>query len=133
MRIDKADVLIPANIEDPPQQHEIDAARILARHYNKVVEFLRPIDGYKIKTPDIVMDGHLYEIKSPVGNSKKHTVKHQFDKATAQHAYGLVFDGRRTKLTEEFIVSAIKRELRSRRRIKKVIFITKSHEVIEIV
>ena len=35
-------------------------AWIIAYHYDKVVEFLRPIDGYQIKTPDIIIDGLFY-------------------------------------------------------------------------
>ena len=132
MKKDKAEVIIPPNLDNPPEKHEIEAVWILAYHYNRAVEFLRPIDGYQIKTPDIVMDGHLYEIKSPTGMSKKHTVKRQFDKATMQRAYGLVFDSRRTKLPDNYLLSEIRRELNSRRRIKKVIFISKSGVVVEI-
>lgn len=127
----KSQVIIPPNSLNPPERHEIEVAEILARHYKCVVEFLIPIDDYMRKTPDIVMNGILCEIKSPTGASKKHTVKYQFDRATAQHANCLVFDGRRTKLPDDFLLNAIKRELGYRRRIKRVIFITKSGSVIE--
>jgi hypothetical protein len=43
----------------------------------------------------------------------------------------LIFDGRRTNLTDDFLIKEIKKELSIRRRIKKVIFIDKMKSVIE--
>jgi hypothetical protein len=60
-------VIIPAGHPNPPEQHEIEAAWILARHFRTTVEFLIPIDDYKRKTPDIIMLGIEFEIKSPIG------------------------------------------------------------------
>jgi hypothetical protein len=128
----RGQVIIPPNNPNPPERHEIEVAEILAVHYKCIVEFLIPIDDYMRKTPDIVLNGVLCEIKSPTGASKKHTVKFQFDRATAQHVNCLIFDGRRTKLPDDFLLNAIKRELEHRRRIKRVIFITKSSSVVEI-
>jgi hypothetical protein len=125
-------VIIPEKHPNPPEPHEIEAARILARHFRTTVEFLIPVDDYKRKTLDILMLGVEFEMKSPIGNSRKHTVKGQFDRANQQLASHLIFDGRRTALPDDFIIKSIKRELAMRRRIKRVIFITKSAEVLEI-
>jgi hypothetical protein len=45
MKEDRAQVIIPSGLTNPPEPHEISAAWILARHYNTIVEFLRPIKG----------------------------------------------------------------------------------------
>ena len=74
----------------------------------------------------------MWEIKSPVGFSRKHTVKEQFERATRQGARNLIIDGSRTKLPDDFLVGAIKHELSMRHRIRRVIFISKEGIVIEI-
>jgi hypothetical protein len=127
-----AQIIIPKNHPNPPERHEIEAAEILATHYNCVLEFILPIDDYKRRTPDILLNSVLCEMKSPIGDSRKHTVKAQFDRATGQHAACLIFDGRRTKLPDDYLMNAIRHELKHRRRIKRVIFIAKSKLVIEI-
>ena len=126
----KANVIIPTDLVNPIESHEIEAAWILARHYNVIVEFLKPIDGYKVKTADFVMDGIIWELKSPIGKSKN-TIEHTLRRAGKQSRF-LVFDGRRAQLSDEFMVQKIHYELSKRRSIKKVIFINKNQEVLEI-
>lgn len=123
-------VIIPDNHPNPPDIQEQDIANILARHFNCIVEFIIPTDDYKRKTPDIIMNGVIFEIKSPTGNSRN-TVRNQFDRASSQHASGLVLDGRRTKLDDTTLKKQIARELVMRHRIKRVIFITKSRKILE--
>ena len=127
----KANVIIPTDLVNPIESHEIEAAWILARHYNVIVEFLKPIDGYKVKTADFVMDGIIWELKSPIGKSKN-TIEYTLRRAGKQSRF-LVFDGRRAQLSDEFMVQKIHYELSKRRSIKKVIFINKNQEVLEIV
>jgi hypothetical protein len=128
---EKAAVIIPNNSDILPEPHEVTVAWILARHYNCLVEFLKPINSYKIKTPDFVMNGVLWEIKSPKGNSKKHTIKDQFKNAKGK-MHHLVMDGHRTALDDSFIENKIRFELQTHRSVKKLIFIKKNDEVIEI-
>jgi hypothetical protein len=126
----KGTVIIPHNHPNPPESHEIEAAQIIADHYSCVIEFIIPIDDYKRKTPDIVMNGVLCEMKSPTGNSKRKTVEKQFERAVKQGAKYLVFDSRRTKLNDEFLIAEIEKELNHQRRIKKVIFVSKKKLVL---
>jgi hypothetical protein len=124
-------VVIPAGHPNPPEPHEIEIAWILARHFFSTVEFLIPLDDYKRKTADFTMDKTDWEIKSPQGNSKS-TVHHQMGRASKQSKY-IVFDGRRTSLADEILLNRIHAEWEERRSIKRVIFITKSSKVLEIV
>jgi hypothetical protein len=52
-------------------------------------------------------------------------------RASKQSKY-IVFDGRRTSLTDEILLSRIRAEWKERQSIKRMIFITKSSEVLEI-
>ena len=112
-----------------PENHEIEIAIILMKYFKKDVEFLRPIDGFKIKTPDAVIDGVLWEFKSPIGNSKKSTIQAQF--RGLKQSRNIVIDSRRTKLDDEIIIQRIKQEMTEHRKVGNVLLITKSSVVIE--
>ena len=131
MKVDKAKVVISDNINPKPEPHEIEVARIVALNYNCTIEFIQPLGGYKIKTADFVMHSHMWEIKSPQGNSKEHTIKDQFKKAKGKNHY-MVIDGRRTPLPDEIIINKIYFELTKHKGVKKLLFISKSEKVIEI-
>ena len=122
------EVIIPDGVTQKPEPHEIEIAWILARHHKTIVEFLQPIGGYKIKTPDIVMNGLSWEIKSPTGSSRKSTIEYQFK--GLKQSRNLIIDGRRTKLDDEFILKQISSEIARHSRIGKILFITKSGKVI---
>jgi len=130
MKEDTSEVVIPSCLDVLPEQHEIDAAWIIAKHYKSVVEFLRPTDGYMVKTPDIQMGGILWEMKSPVGKSKT-TIEAIIRKATKQSKH-IIIDCRRTALDDEEIEKKIRFEISKRHGIKKVLIITKSKIVVEI-
>ncbi len=123
-------VIIPDNIRPYPEAHEVDIAWILARHYKAVVEFLQPSLAYKIKTPDIVMNGIMWEIKSPTGSSRKFTVQYQFK--GLEQSRNLIIDGRRTKLDDDHIKKQIQKEKKSRKRVGRLIFITNKLKIIEL-
>jgi hypothetical protein len=125
-----ADVIIPPNHPNPPDRHEVEVAWILARCYKAVVSFLIPVDGYEIKTADIVMLGVILEIKSPTGKSQN-TVGSAFRRGSKQ-ARHIVFDARRIQLSLDETLKQVRKEFDLRRQLKRVIFITKSDEIIEI-
>ena len=121
---------MPVGHPYPPEQHEIDAAWILARHFQCAVEFLSPIDDYKRKTADIIMQGSTWEIKCPIGESKS-TIRNQFRRASKQ-SKNIIIDTRRTKLNIENVNKSVYKEIRERPYIKKIILIDKFEKVIEI-
>jgi hypothetical protein len=123
-------IVIPGNHPNPPEPHEIEIAKLLVDHFGYIVEFIIPIDGYKIKTADIVMNGLLWEIKSPIGKSRRHLVNAQFDRASKQ-SKNIIFDGRRTPLDDEFMMKQIRFEISRRSSLRRVIFITKSEIIVE--
>ena len=123
-------VVLPVGSSVPPEPHEVEVAWILARHFNTVVEFLRPIEGYKVKTADLVMNGLIWEVKSPTGQGRT-TVSNQFKRASKQSNH-MVFDSRRMQLSEDDILNQVRREIRTRKAIKVVLFINKGGEVMEV-
>ena len=127
----KARVIIPINLDKSPEDHEIEAAWIIARHYNRAVDFLRPVDDYKRKTPDIVMNGQLWEIKSPIGKSKN-TIERQIKRAVKQ-SRNIIVDGRRSAIPDNVLQSELLKQCMIRRSIKQLIFITKKLSVVEII
>lgn len=123
-----ADVIIPDGMKPLPEEHEIDVAWILARHYRCVVEFLQPTAGYKMKTPDIVMNGVMWEIKSPTGSSRRLMIQYQFK--GLKQSRNLIVDMRRTKLDDELVQKQIRIEISRHGRVGKILCITKTNRVI---
>ena len=129
MKKDFADVFIPPDIDNPPEKHEIEAAWILAHHFTCLVKFLKPIIGYKIKTADFVIEGVLWELKSPTSASRRSCVNRQLVGALEQ-SHNIIFDARRTKLDDEFLKTQLLVEIKKKRTIRRLLLITKKQEVI---
>ena len=128
-QINPGQVVIPVDHPNPPEPHEVNAARLLAQHYKCTVAFLTPIDDYKRSTADIVMHGAIWEMKSPIGSSKT-TISNQF-KVASRQAQNIIIDTRRTPLSYEQIEKSVLFEMKKRPRTKKVILINKFEEIIE--
>ena len=72
-----------------PEKHEFDVAKYFAS-MGKDIKFLKPSQIPNTHTPDILMDGLEWEIKSPIGNSKR-TIETNFRQAVKQSRY-IIFD-----------------------------------------
>jgi len=129
-QINTGQVIIPVGHPNPPEAHEVDAAYLLACHFNCKVEFLLPTDDYKRKTADIVMLGTLWEMKSPIGASKS-TISNQF-KVASKQARNIIIDTRRTALSYEQIEKNVLNEFKMRSKTKRVLLINKFEKIIEI-
>jgi len=123
-------VIIPVGHPNPPAPHEEDVAKILAHHYETTVEFIMPIDDYKRKTADIMMNGVAWEIKSPKGKSSS-TISNQIRRASKQSC-NLIIDSRSTKLKYIEIERRLRFGLSKSTSIKRVILIDKSGKIVEI-
>ena len=111
------------------EQHELDVAKVLNK-LGKDVEFILPSRVKFSRTPDIKMDGLLWEIKSPKGSSSR-TIETNLRCASKQ-ARNIIIDLRRIKIDEPRCISHIKREVNFRKVIKNIIIIRKNSEVIQI-
>lgn len=122
----KAGIFTPANRK--VWSHERHVTEILAQagHY---VEFLLESS---IHTPDIRLDGVTeYEIKSPE-SSRAITIERAIKKALKQ-CNNLIIDASRMKNARDASVTRfLVAQARSRKQIKKMLFITKKGEIIDI-
>lgn len=109
----------------------MDTAWVLARFYDCEIQFVLPTIGYHVKSVDILLHGALWEIKSPVGDSKTSTIKNQFENAKGKSKH-LIIDGRRSPLDDDFMIGQIRKELRNHRSTRRLLFITKDEKVLVI-
>ena len=126
----KGQIIIPVGHPNPPEDHEIEIASILAKHFQSTVEFLIPIDDYMRKTADILMLGVEWEMKSPHGSSQS-TIRNQLRRASKQ-SKNIIVDTRRTKLEYEVIAKKVLYEMHKNPSVKRVILIDKFENVIEL-
>ena len=61
------------------------------------------------KNPDLLLDGNLWEMKSPTGTGKS-TISHQFEHARKQ-ADRLVLDLNRTALPDQEVLAEVRRRV----------------------
>jgi hypothetical protein len=112
------------------EPHEVATVNFLVA-CGKQVELLVPSRQKGIKTPDILLDGQEWEIKSPKGIGK-YTIQHAF-KAGAKQADYIIFDIRRMrKKPEENIIAKIQKELDVSKTVKRVLVITKTEKIIDL-
>lgn len=117
-------VSVPRGLVVDP--HELDTAATLAQHGHRI-EF-RPLSTRPgVKNPDAVMDGDIWEFKSPLGGGKN-TINHQFARARQQSAR-LVLDLRRSALDDAEAISQARRRLAAEKKITHVIVIGKNGEL----
>ena len=113
-----------------PRPHEEIAAGILANYFKSDVIFLKTRQS---KNPDIyvVKTNIRWELKSPIGNSKR-TIQNNLREANKQ-SENIIIDFSRMGLSENQGISRIKEYLRTERHtIKRLKIITKSHQIIDI-
>ena len=111
-----------------PEQHEFEVAKFFAA-LGKTVKFLRPSQIPKTHTPDILMDGLEWEIKSPTGSSKR-TIESNFRQAVKQSHY-IIFDLRRIKVPEKQCLVQLEREFAMRQYVKRLLVIRKNGDLLE--
>lgn len=123
----KSQIIIPGGLT--PWPHELRVANILALA-GHTVEFL-PTGTQK--TADILLDGIEYEIKSPL-TDKANTLEHMLKRALRQSP-NLIIDSSRTngkKIRDDQIRKFLISKARRHKQIKRMLFITRKGQVIDI-
>jgi hypothetical protein len=123
-------IIIPQNMDSLPGVHEIRVAKILVNTFKTIVTFIPPVNDYKRQTPDIIMNGKYWEIKSPTASGKK-TIRRIIMKAKKQSKH-IIVDGARTKLLDEVICKQLRQELDINKDIKELLFIDKCEKILVI-
>jgi hypothetical protein len=110
-----------------PWPHEERIATIL-KEAGHVVEFI-PESAHK--TADIILDGVEYEIKSP-RTSKPSMIEKNLKRATQQCSNVIIDSSRIKNITDRSIQSFLITKLKKQKTLKHLIFINRSHEIIDI-
>lgn len=110
-----------------PWPHEMRVAEILALagHY---IEFLPENQLY---TADIKMDGIEYEIKSPE-SFNANTFEHKLKDATKQSPNLIIDSSRMRGVRDDKVRTFLINQARKQKQIKKMLFITKKGQIIDI-
>jgi hypothetical protein len=124
----RGEILIPAGVDIWP--HEMSTAQALAAA-GKDIEFIKPAKRHHAKSPDILMDGLMWEIKSP--KTDKLTSIERNHKRASKQADCIIIDSRRVhKLKDASIQTFLVAKLRQQKTIKKVIFVNRKRQLIDI-
>ncbi len=111
------------------EQHELDVAKVLNK-LGKDVEFILPSRVKFSRTPDIRMDGLLWEIKSPKGSSSR-TIENNLRTALKQ-SKNIIIDLRRIKIDEKRAISQIMKQFKFSKLINRIILIKQNKEILDI-
>lgn len=114
-------IIIPADLRPSPAQHELSAATLLTNYFQADVEFILRANQ---KTPDFLINGLRWELKSPTG-SGKNNIERQLQIGLKQ-SRNIVFDARRSKIHISKIRSELSRRFKLVKSIKRLILIEKN-------
>ena len=115
-------------LKAPPSEEELKVAKFFA-DMGKDITFICPSSIPGQRRPDFIMDGLEWEVKCPEGKSKR-TIENNIVNAERQSA-NIIIDLRRVKLSEKYCLSQIEINCRTRSRVKRIMVITKSLQLIE--
>lgn len=110
------------------QRHEFDTVNFLVR-MGKSIELLKPSFTPNNRMPDFLMDGIMWEMKSPQGKEPR-TVEHAFKNA-AKQSENIVIDLRRTKLTTSSAVKMLEKRFNLSRHVKRLLAITREENLVD--
>ena len=94
----------------------------------RLTTILEPINSYKRTTPDIIINGQRWEIKSPT-TTKLSTFENRFKDASHQSKY-IVMDLRRLQIDEDKALRYLERLIRLHRRVQRVLVIKKDASIV---
>jgi len=121
-------VIIPSNTN--VWEHEMKTAQALADTGN-MVQFISKNDGLRIKSPDIMINGVIFEMKSPKSD-KLSAVERNLKRAYHQ-SVNIVFDSRRMKrLSDRAIEKELVKQCSLTKKIKRLLFVNRKGKVAEI-
>jgi hypothetical protein len=113
--------IIPAGVY--PEKHEHETADYFLS-LGKDVTFIKPIRTKGAKNTDVEIEGVIWEMKSLFGKSKRSIGDH-LSKAS-QQSVNIILDTRHFQQGEKYTITETEKQFKIRRKIKKVILITKS-------
>lgn len=120
-------VIVPRSYIPKPSPVEMSAADILVDFFKADVKFIKRGSG---KTPDFLVKGVYWELKSPTGTGK-HNIQHKIQDA-ANQSHNIVIDGRKSKLHPFKLRNEVQYQFNIIKKAKRLILINKSGKAVEI-
>ena len=111
------------------EPHEYSTVNVLLSHQEDV-ELVRKSRTPHTRSPDIVMRGMFWEMKSPDGKGSR-SVEHALRRATHQ-ASNVIIDLRRIKISDEILILLLKKLFLELRSTRNLWIITKQVEIIRL-
>lgn len=125
MPSDQYSVIVPREVYPKPSTREMSAAYILNDYFRANVKFVARRDG---KTPDFLIRGIYWELKSPTG-SGKYNLQHALRNAVKQ-SENIIIDARFSKMHINKIKSELGYQFKHSRNIKRLLLIDKQKNVL---
>lgn len=123
----KYKVIIPVGLQPFAARYEMSAAVLLANYFKADVEFIARSNQ---KTPDFIISGITWELKSPTGTGK-YNIQHQI-KAAAKQSTNMILDARRSKMHMTRIRNEVDHHFKHTKAVKRLILIDKTKNVLEL-
>lgn len=121
-------IIAPSNVNI--QEHEMATARAIA-DLGHDVEFAHRNMGKRVTSADIVINGVLWEMKSPTSGTRK-AIERNLRKASRQSP-NVIIDSQRIKgLSDEILEKTIRYFLPHIKSIKRLWFINRKRKIIDI-
>ena len=111
----------------PPEKHEYEAARYFAKRGKDVV-FLKPSDIKKQRTPDFLMDGKMWELKSPIVYGRN-SFEDNLRRAVRQSEH-IIYDLRYLNMNDEQRYIRELNKWKAKKRIKTLLVIKKNGQLL---
>lgn len=117
-----------SNLNTPPEKAEFETATYFAE-LGKDIVFIQPSSIPNQHRPDILMDGIEWEIKCPLGNSKRNIENNM--RTALKQSHNVIFDLRHTKTSERRCISQLEYQFQKRSQLKRLYIIKKNGELIK--
>lgn len=108
--------------------HE-DSTVLYLSQFGYDIDFVKPRNTNRARTADLMMQGSLWEMKSPTSFNDS-TIKADFRKAASQ-SDRVIFDLRRIKKNTDRVEKQLIKVFNGRGRVRKMIIIRKNGSVLE--
>ena len=110
------------------EKHEYETVKLLLMNGHNV-ELIPTSQVKGMRTPDISINGVLWEIKAPTGNGKN-TIKHTLQNASHQ-SNNVIVDLRRCKLNQDQAIKELEQRFNLSKRIRRMKIITNDEKIID--
>lgn len=110
-----------------PEPHEIHVAGILADHFKTDIEFVLRSNQ---RTPDFLIDGVVWELKSPTGTGKNN-IQRQLQDARHQ-SKNVIIDASRSKMHGTKMRKQAEYQFKIVRSVKRLLFVSEAGKVFEL-